>query len=91
MAEIKLVTPISAATSIAESEWKRQTEKVNTLFKWWRKQCSHDTELDWFVAKDRAFVRDWPNTYGTGIGQLQRLERLINNYSKSQRKQKRTI
>ena len=41
-----------------------------------------------FVAEDRAFVLDRPKRYGTVIGQLQRLERLMNNHSKSQRKQK---
>ena len=42
-----------------------------------------------FIAEDIAFVRDRPNTYGTVIGQLQRLERLMNNQSKSQRIQKK--
>ena len=44
-----------------------------------------------FIAKDRSFVRDRPDTCGTCIGQLQRLERLMNNHSRSQRKQKKTL
>ena len=45
MAEIKWVTPIARATAIAESEGKRELEKVSALFEWWRKQYPHDTEL----------------------------------------------
>ena len=91
MAEIKWVTPIATATAIAESEWKRELETVSAIFELWRKQHPHDTELDCgcFIAEDRAFVRDQPDTCGTCIGQLQSLERLMNNHSKSQRKQKR--
>ena len=85
------VAPIATATAIAESEWKRELEKVSVLFELWRKQHPHDTELDCFIVEDRAFVRDRPDTCGTCIGQLERLERLMNNHSKSQRKQKRTL
>ena len=45
MAEIKWVTPIARATAIAESEGKRELEKVSALFEWWKKQYPHDTEL----------------------------------------------
>ena len=47
--------------------------------------------IDCFIAEDRAFVRDRPDTCGTCIGQLERLKRLMNNHSKSQRKQKRSL
>ena len=92
MAEIKWVTPIATATAIAESEWKRELEKVSAFFELWRYNIFMTRSwIDCFIAEDRAFVRDRPDTCGTCIGQLERLERLMNNHSKSQRKQKRTL
>ena len=92
MAEIKLVTPIATVTAIAESEWKRELENVSALFEWWRILYPYDTDLDWLFYSGRQGIRrDRPDTYGIVIGQLQRLERLMNSHSKSQRKQKGTI
>ena len=46
MTEIKWVTPIATATAIAESEWKRELEKVGALFGTWRKQYPDGMEFD---------------------------------------------
>ena len=79
--------------AIAKSDWKKVLEKVSALLVWWRKQYPHDTELDWlFYSGRRAFLRDRPNTCGKGIRwerQLQSLERLMNNHSKSQNENKK--
>ena len=66
MAEIKWVTPIATATAIAESEWKRELEKVSALFELWRKQHLHDTELDWLFYNEKQGIRsrDRPDTCG---------------------------
>ena len=57
MAEIKWVTPIATATAIAESEWKRELEKVSALFELWRKQHPHDTKLYWLFYNGRQGIR----------------------------------
>ena len=64
MAEIRWVTPIATATAIAESEWKRELEKVSALFELWRKQHPHDTELDWLFHSGRQGIRSRPARLG---------------------------
>ena len=66
MAEIKWVTPIATATAIAESEWKRELEKVSALFELWRKQHPHDTELDWLFYSGRQGIRSRPGQTRVG-------------------------
>ena len=68
MAEIKWVTPIATTTAIAESERKRELEKVSALFELWRKQHPHDTEVDWLFYSGRQ-----GHSFATGqtrMGQL---------------------
>ena len=57
MAGLKWVTPIAAAIAIAESEWKREIEKASALFKWWKNQYPHDTELDWMFYSRRQVIQ----------------------------------
>ena len=59
MAEIKWVTPIATA----ETEWKRELEKVSALFELWRKQHPHDTELDWLFYSGRQSIRSRPTRH----------------------------
>ena len=63
MAELKWVTPIATAIATAESEWKRYLEKASTLFKWWRKQYPHDTELDWMFYSGRQGIYSRTDKY----------------------------
>ena len=60
MAKIKWVTPIATAMAIAESEWKRELEKVSALFELWKKQHPHDTESDWLFYSGRQSIRSRP-------------------------------
>ena len=46
--------------AIAESEWKRELEKVSALFELWKKQYPHDTELDWLFYSGRQSIRSRP-------------------------------
>ena len=60
MVEIKRVTPISTAMAIAEIRVEKGVRKVSALFELWRKQHSHDTELDWLFYSGRQGVRSRP-------------------------------
>ena len=51
MNEIKWATPIATATTIAESEWKRQLEEASAAFKTWKKFTL--LGLDWSLYSAR--------------------------------------
>ena len=85
MAEIKWVTPFATATAIAESEWKRETENVNSLFEWWRKQYPHDTELDWLFYSGRQDIRSRPARHVWDMYQRRYNKMTLVPYDKYQR------
>lgn len=45
--KIRMVTEVAQTLEIAKSEWNRTVQKVEVLFRYWRKAYPNSSKLEW--------------------------------------------